>query len=627
MIITVISLLAWGGLNNNWIAAAVMAILILSSLVNTWRWSLKIEQFYRIGDFVTALFVVVLLFLSFINTEQRPVFIILEWLPLFFLPVLLVQLYSAGGRLPIGVLLYSRRRREQVNTIDFNLSYALICLLSAGTMHDGSLWYWLISIAIMSHILWSIRSKNSPVFLWLGVMVCAISLSFFARQSLSELQATVEDLAIDWLSDWETDPFRSMTSIGDIGDLKLSNKIEFRVKASEPQLLLQSSYDRYLGQSWLASERQFTEQSIFLADKSPVQYKQLEVFQSRKRSTILALPAGTFAIKGLEGGILQFTALGAVKLTDAPNYVNYQAFYTGQLISKVSAFDLQVPKQHLSWINKIKQELKLNNKPPQVIAASIKHFFQTQYYYSLFLGRKSNADKALEEFMLQRKAGHCEYFAVASTLLLRSYGIPARLANGYAMQEYSEFEKVYIVRRRHAHAWAIAQVEGIWQAVDSTPAQWLVLEEEQDSFLQPVYDLFSMLYFQYKQWCYQEAFKENNLDKSVAWGGVAATLFLILIVRLYKARRQLLKIKSKNTPVIDVHNQGFDSELYKLEKVLRGTSKNRLSNESMLQWAKRIQDKKLLHIAQLHYQYRFDNAQFSEQLRLQLAQAVRAYIG
>ena len=626
MIISILSLLAWGGLNNNWLAAAVMAILILSPLVNTWRWSLKIEQFYRIGDFVTALFVVAILFLWIINTAQRPVFIILEWLPLFFLPIMLVQLYSAEGRLPIGVLLYSRRRREEISRIDFNLSYALICLLAAGTMHDGSLWYWMASIAIISKILWSVRSKNSPVFLWLGVMALAISLSFFAQQRLSELQATVEDLAIDWLSDWETDPFRSMTSIGDIGDLKLSNKIEFRVKASEPQLLLQSSYDRYLGQSWLASERVFTEQAIFLADKDPSEHKQLQVFQSRKRSTVLALPAGTFAIKGLEGGVLQFTPLGAVKLTDAPDYVNYKALYTGQLISKASKFDLQVPKQHLSWITKIKQELNLDNKSPQIIAASIQHFFQTQYYYSLFLGRESNADKALEEFMLQRKAGHCEYFAVASTLLLRSYGIPARLANGYAMQEYSAFEKVYIVRRRHAHAWAIAQIEGVWQAVDSTPAQWLALEEEQVSLFQPVYDLFSMLYFQFKQWRYEDALQSNENDKSSVWLSIAVVLFLILIARLYKARKQLLKIKAKKSQAREFNNAGLDSELYQLEKVLIATEKARLENESMLQWVARIQDKKLQRIAELHYQYRFDNTQFSEPLRSELTRMVKSYL-
>jgi len=483
MMISLISLLAWGGLNNNWLASIVMIALLLSSLVSHWRWSLTVNQLYRVGDFVSALFVVAIVFLALINTEQRPVFIILEWLPLFFLPILLVQMYSIKGQLPLGILLYSQRRREQVSYINFNLPYALICLLAAGAVTGESLVYWSISIIILSKILWSVRSKNNSVILWFAVMVLAATLSFFAQQRLVQLQLMVEDVVVDWVSDWGADPFRSMTSIGDIGDLKLSNKIEFRVKASEPLLLLQSSYDRYLGQSWIASKRQFTEQPYYLADKNVLHKQQIEVFQSRKRSTILALPAGTFSLIGLEGATLQFTALGAVKLTDAPDFVNYKALYTGQLVSPKSSFDLQVPKQHLVWINKIKQELKLDEQTPKIIAQSIQHYFKSHYYYSLYLGRESNADKALADFMLRRKAGHCEYFAVASTLLLRSYGIPARLANGYAMQEYSAFEGMYIVRRRHAHAWAIAQIEGVWHAVDSTSAQWIEMEEEQDSAL------------------------------------------------------------------------------------------------------------------------------------------------
>jgi len=95
---------------------------------------------------------------------------------------------------------------------------------------------------------------------------------------------------------------------------------------------------------------------------------------------------------------------------------------------------------------------------------------------------------------------------------------------------------------------------------------------------------------------------------------------------LYKARKQLLKIKSKNSPNRAFNNSGLDSELYQLEKVLIATEKARLDNESMLQWAARIQDKKLQRISELHYQYRFDNTQFSESLRVELTQMVKSYL-
>lgn len=624
MIIPIVSLLIWGWLNQNGFAAAIIFLLIVSSFVNSWRWELKVEQFYRIGDFVTLLFVVAMLYFSVAHTEQRPVFIVLEWLPLFFLPIILVQLYSVNNQLPIGILFYSMRKRERVSYLDFKLPYAAICLVGAGAVNDNSLVYFVVSTAVFCAILWSVRSKNSPITLWFMVISLAALLSFWGQIGLRQLHSIVEEQTVEWLTNWQTDPFKSMTSIGDIGELKLSNKIEFRVKAKQPLLLMQSSYDRYLGKSWLASERVFSDKANYSKAAKNTEIKQLEVFQSRKTETILALPSGTVDITGLEGGRLQYTPLGAVKLTNAPDYVNYQISYTGMTVSEVYGFDLQIPEQHLPWIVKIKQQLKLENKSPTVIAHRIKQFFQHNYYYTLFLGKESNTDKALEIFMLKRKAGHCEYFAVASTLLLRSYGIPARLANGYAMQEFNTLEQMYIVRRRHAHAWSIANIDGIWQEVDSTPSQWLDIEEEQADLWQPVYDVFSSIYFNYKQWRYQQT---NQTDDKVVLLSIAAILVLVLIWRLIISRNQLLKLPTKTAEGQDYFDlPGKDSELYQIEQALSGTSNARLANESITGWVKRINNRELLVISKMHYQYRFDNSRFSAADRQKLKQEVQQWL-
>jgi len=625
--ITLVSLLIWGWLNQNWLVTGVVLLLIAGSYISSWRWKLKVDQYYRIGDFVSILFVLAMLYFSFAHTEQRPVFIILEWLPLFFLPILLVQIYGVKNQLPIGILFYSMRKRQPVSYLDFKFPYATICLLGAGAVNDASLIYFFLFIGIFSAMLWTVRSKNSPVILWLIVVSFAAVLSFWGQQSLRQLHAIVEDKSVEWLSEWQADPFKSMTSIGDIGDLKLSNKIEFRVKASESLLLQQSSYDRYMGQSWFASKRIFSDQANYSLANKNSDIKQLEIFQSRKSTTILALPSGTLGITGLEGGLLQFTPLGAVKLTEAPAYVNYKVAYTGKTVADVGDFDLQVPKQHLPWIIKIKQQLKLDGQSPAVIAQAIQYYFQQNYYYSLFLGKESNADKALELFMLKRKAGHCEYFAVASTLLLRSYGIPARLANGYAMQEYSEVEQLYIVRRRHAHAWAIANIDGIWQTVDSTPSQWLEMEEQQSEFLQPVYDLFSSFYFKYKQWRYLQSLLGGQSNNNLILLGFVGVLLLVLFWRLYISRKLLLKLNTKQHDHIErMDYPGKDSELYIIEQALAKTSSARMNNESITNWARRINNNELLIIGKMHYRYRFDNENFSYEERKKLKLAVQQWM-
>jgi len=627
MIVSLMSLLAWAWLTQNWFVAAILSLLMLGRFFSAWRWNLKSAQFYRIGDFVTVLFVASLLYFAIVHTDQRPVFILLEWLPAFFAPILLAQLYSVHNQLPMGTLFYSVRKREQQESLDFQLPYAAICLLAAGAANESSWFYFAVMAVCFSAILWEARSKNSPVVLWFVVIGLAAGISYEGQFGLRQLQVISEDFWVGLLSDWQTDPFKSMTSIGDIGDLKLSNKIEFRVKSSESLLLLQSSYDRYLGQSWLASKRIFSEQPNYSVPAKNRRIKQLDVFQSVERTTILALPSGTVDIKGLEGAKLQYTPLGAVKLTEAPDFVNYQVDYTGQELAKTSELDLQIPPQHQAWLAIIKQALQLEQQEPAQIALAIKQYFQRNYYYSLFLGKEANADKALKSFMLERKAGHCEYFAVASVLLLRSYGIPARLANGYAMQEYSEAEQLYIVRRRHAHAWAIAAINGQWQAVDATPAQWLDMEEDQADYWQPVYDLFSAVHFYYKQWRYQQAQSNDDSGDQFIQLLVAAVLVVLLLWRLWVSRQHLLRTKPKQGMSSNAFNYpGQDSDFYLIEKSLVGTDLARRENEAIVVWLKRLDAPALMEISKLHYKYRFGTDNFSVAERAKLKQAVRCWL-
>lgn len=626
MTITLLSLVVWGWLNQNWIVAGLIILLLAGSTLTTWRWKLKKQQFYRIGDFVSVLFISMLVYFAVAHTQARPVFIILEWLPVFFLPVLLAQIYTVENRLPLGTLFYSMRKREILKTLDFKLPYAAICWLAAGAANDASLTYFVLSIAGFIGILWTVRSKNSSLLLWSIVIALSIGLSYWGQKGLRHLHGVIEEQAVEWFTEWRADPFKSMTSIGDIGELKLSDRIVFRAKADAPLLLMQASYDRYLGQLWLATQRVFSKQANFTPAGKHAKIKQLDVFQSLKRATVLALPAGTVNITGLEGTTLQYTGLGAVKVTEAPDYMNYQIHYTGLQVDERREFDLQVPVQHEAWLVTIRQALNIEEQSPLQIAQAITRYFQEHYYYSLFSGKESDADSALKEFITQRKAGHCEYFAVASVFLLRSYGIPARLANGYALQEYSESEQLYTVRRRHAHAWAIAQIDGYWQAVDATPSQWLNMEEEQADLMQPVYDFFSRYYFKYKQWRYQKAqVGSHNTEQQL--GLLAVVLLLLLITwRLFVSRRAMVQLQAKPNKSYAVTYPGQDSELFDIEKSLANTESSRLPNESVIAWAKRIDNQALMVIIQLHYRYRFDNERFTAADRAKLKQAVAQWL-
>lgn len=76
----------------------------------------------------------------------------------------------------------------------------------------------------------------------------------------------------------------------------------------------------------------------------------------------------------------------------------------------------------------------------------------------------------VEDFLFNRKEGHCEYFASAMALMLRSVGVPSRLVSGFKGGEQSAITGAFVVQDRHAHAWVEAWVAGRWITCDPTPA-------------------------------------------------------------------------------------------------------------------------------------------------------------
>ncbi len=67
-----------------------------------------------------------------------------------------------------------------------------------------------------------------------------------------------------------------------------------------------------------------------------------------------------------------------------------------------------------------------------------------------------NRDPALdpiEDFVTKNPQGHCEYFATALALMLRSQNIPSRVLLGYRCDENDNLGNLYRVRQSHAHAW------------------------------------------------------------------------------------------------------------------------------------------------------------------------------
>jgi hypothetical protein len=106
---------------------------------------------------------------------------------------------------------------------------------------------------------------------------------------------------------------------------------------------------------------------------------------------------------------------------------------------------------------------------PAARARRIESHLIAGYEYTLdFVGRR--AEDPIEDFLFTYRSGHCEYFASAMVLMLRSQGIPARFVTGFLGGEYNPLEGYFIVRQSNAHAWVEAFLpEQGWQTYDPTP--------------------------------------------------------------------------------------------------------------------------------------------------------------
>lgn len=76
----------------------------------------------------------------------------------------------------------------------------------------------------------------------------------------------------------------------------------------------------------------------------------------------------------------------------------------------------------------------------------------------------------VDVFILEEKQGHCQLFASALALMVRSQGIPARLVSGYRGGLWDASDQSYTVTNDMAHIWTEVYFPGIgWVSFDPSP--------------------------------------------------------------------------------------------------------------------------------------------------------------
>ena len=115
------------------------------------------------------------------------------------------------------------------------------------------------------------------------------------------------------------------------------------------------------------------------------------------------------------------------------------------------------------------RELSAPAESDLVRARAIEQHLRRDYGYSLELLKEEVPDP-LANFLFTRRKGHCEYFAAAMTVMLRSLGIPARVVNGFQSGVWNPITELWVIRSSDAHSWVEAWIPGHgWATFDPTP--------------------------------------------------------------------------------------------------------------------------------------------------------------
>jgi len=103
-------------------------------------------------------------------------------------------------------------------------------------------------------------------------------------------------------------------------------------------------------------------------------------------------------------------------------------------------------------------------------AVALESYLRTHFGYTLQLPHTPPRDP-IADFLFERKQGHCEYFASAMAVMLRTLQIPSRVVNGFRTGEFNDVTAQYLIRGSDAHSWVEAYFPGYgWISFDPTPA-------------------------------------------------------------------------------------------------------------------------------------------------------------
>ncbi|MFB6126132.1 MAG: DUF3488 and DUF4129 domain-containing transglutaminase family protein [Halolamina sp.] len=271
--------------------------------------------------------------------------------------------------------------------------------------------------------------------------------------------------------------------LGIVGAISLSPEVRFTVEADRKAYWRTGSYNRYTGQGWVRSGE--TSGYRDDVDGPPGSSARLEQTVTAE-STLNAMPAAwkPVSVDGPVASSVRVTAEEGFRSGDA---IEPDESYT--VVSELPTYDdatlreagtdypdavqrryTQLPESTPDRVSRRTQRVLANADAsnPYEAALAIENYLETTKEYSLEVERPNG--NVADSFLFEMDAGYCTYYATTMAVMLRSQGIPARMATGYTPGERVAEDR-WVVRGLDAHTWVEVYFPGVgWVPFDPTPA-------------------------------------------------------------------------------------------------------------------------------------------------------------
>lgn len=147
----------------------------------------------------------------------------------------------------------------------------------------------------------------------------------------------------------------------------------------------------------------------------------------------------------------------------------------------VTGHYLQLPDGFPQEVADLAKEITEGELTPYDKAVAITNHLRVTIRYTQSITPAPDGYDPLAWFLLTSQEGFCNYYASAEVLMLRSLGIPARMAVGYSDGQ-QQGATGRVVRSRNAHAWPEVYFPGIgWVEFEPTSAEAPLLRPSGDT--------------------------------------------------------------------------------------------------------------------------------------------------